>query len=351
MNNRTLLCWSLCHLLFALPFISRAQTANADTPPSQPVEVEVDLSLYKIFDVNTVDETYQADGYFQYSWKDERMKFDPDSLGVKQKRFVGDRLSSLIEQELWFPPLEFINTHGKRNSDFTILTIDPDGSICYKERFNAQFRAEMDLSKFPFDMQTFKIEIEPFSYTSREVLLVNEDKEGPHSATKDSSSLLTNWQIIKTYPYQETTIGYNESELENDSYSHIDFVIEAERLAGYYIWQLLFPLMIIILASVVIFWINDFGTQIQVGFTLMLTVVAYNFYSASLLPKLPYNTFIETVIMLGYVFILLSIIAVVHKNYLGLETAAGKRAKLLYKILYPTFFVLALGTTVWYYYG
>ncbi len=44
-------------------------------------------------------------------------------------------------------------------------------------------------------------------------------------------------------------------------------------------------------------------TQLEIGFTLMLTVVAFNFYSASILPKLPYQTFIETAIIVGYVFI------------------------------------------------
>jgi hypothetical protein len=57
----------------------------------------------------------------------------------------------------------------------------------------------------------------------------------------------------------------------------------------------------IVVASWIVFWISDFGNQLGTAFTLLLTVVAFNFYASTLLPRLPYNTFIEIAIISGYV--------------------------------------------------
>ena len=57
----------------------------------------------------------------------------------------------------------------------------------------------------------------------------------------------------------------------------------------------------------------------------MLTVVAFNFYSASILPKLPYNTFIEYVFIVGYIFIFLGILAVIINHRInGIEEEENK---------------------------
>jgi hypothetical protein len=95
------------------------------------------------------------------------------------------------------------------------------------------------------------------------------------------------------------------------------------------------------MASFVIFWIRDFGTQIGVGFTLMLTVVAFNFYATSILPELPYQTFIETIIIVGYVFIFLGILAVIinYRLYDDRENQGNNILMRILRYLFPlTFF-------------
>ena len=162
----------------------------------------------------------------------------------------------------------------------------------------------MNYRKFPFDSQNYQVVIEAFSYGSKKVVFKNPKLflEQDHK-----KYLGEDWQFqnsdarieTKLYKYMDDNINS-----EKNVYSRVIFEVKAKRLPGYYQWQVLFPLLIIILASFAIFWIKEFGSQIGVGFTLMLTVVAFNFYSASILPKLPYNTFIEYVIIVGYIFIL-----------------------------------------------
>ena len=330
---------------------SSAQLSDADLRPlagKAPLDIDIDLALYKIYNINTVTETFDIDGYLTCIWTDERKAFSKDSIGVEFISYSNDRFDELIKEDIWFPPLEFINTQGKRCTDFKTLKIRYDGMIVYVERFHATFSQNMDFITFPFDQQRLSIEIEPFSHVNTEIRFTKASF-GP--ALKGGKIECSNW--FSWNPQQEITVtqGAMDSEEYNDKYSHVNFTIEVKRMAGYYIWQLLFPIVIIILTSIVIFWINDFATQVGVGFTLLLTVVAFNFYSETLLPKLPYNTFIESIIILGYVFILLSIVAVVYKNHkYPNNVEKGNRLKKMYQILYPLSFIIASAATTIYYF-
>lgn len=140
---------------------------------------------------------------------------------------------------------------------------------------------------------------------------------------------------------------YDHLGIQNENsrtWSRVEFEVKATRLSGYFVWQILFPLIIIIMASFVMFWIRDFGTQIGVGFSLMLTVVAFNFYSASILPKLPYNTFIEYIILVGYIFIFLGIIAIIINYRLNGDSREENKYPLLkwFRYLFPLIYLLVM---------
>ena len=194
-----------------------------------------------------------------------------------------------------------------------------------EERFLATGSSNMDFKKVPFDLQTYKVEVESFYYDSKKIVFKNpklflEDNHGDYLG--EDWTFVESVARIATKKYKYVDDNMNT---DKDLYSRVVFEVKAKRLSGYYEWQVLFPLLIIILASFSIFWIKEFGSQIGVGFTLMLTVVAFNFYSASILPKLPYNTFIEYVIIVGYIFIFLGILAVIINHRInGIEEEENK---------------------------
>lgn len=60
-------------------FAGQEQNLNALTT-KKPLEVSVNLRINKIYNINSVNETYQIDGYFMYSWKNENaLSFLKDS--------------------------------------------------------------------------------------------------------------------------------------------------------------------------------------------------------------------------------------------------------------------------------
>lgn len=319
----------LCIFIWFVSVQSFARQHHNISTEKEPLEVSVNLRINKIYNINSVQETYQIDGYFMYTWKNEHaISYLKDST-VNSIIFENDKVRELINSNLWIPAFELINVQGSREVSNIRIEIYSDGTIEYEERFFATCSTNMDFKKFPYDSQTYQVVIEAFSYGSKKIVFRNPKL----FVEKDHEDYLgEDWEFVesdartitKTYRYMNDNVNSDK-----DSYSRVIFEVKAQRLSEYYEWQVLFPLLIIILASFSIFWIKEFGSQIGVGFTLMLTVVAFNFYSASILPKLPYNTFVEYVIIVGYIFIFLGILAVIINHRINGEENKENKVPLL----------------------
>ena len=76
------------------------------------------------------------------------------------------------------------------------------------------------------------------------------------------------------------------------SYTRARVAVQAKRLARYYIWSALVPLMMIVFMSWGVFWIDprNLGPQIGLAATSMLTLVAYRYTLANILPPVAYLT-------------------------------------------------------------
>ena len=334
--------------LVCFPAIGYASEAKHIIPPDSlhPIELSISLHINNIYNINTLHETYQVDGYLVYTWFDSRMKFDPETAICDPEIYINERASDLISNSIWFPSCEFVNVQGSRTSPNIRIEIYSNGKILYTERFFETFIANMNYKSFPFDTQFFNIIVEPWGYNNQKIVLANPKL---YPKLSESGQIIDKWQIDTMYAQTAEKVydHLGTDDKKSRTWSRAIFEIKAKRMSGYFIWQVLFPLIIIIFASFVIFWITDFAIQIGIGFSLMLTVVAFNFYSASILPKLPYNTYIESVIIVGYVFIFLGIIAVTINYRLNkLKNKADKNKLLkLFRIVFPIAYLITMCLT------
>jgi hypothetical protein len=71
--------------------------------------------------------------------------------------------------------------------------------------------------------------------------------------------------------------------------------IEIAREAGFYIWKLFLPLIILVAISWSVFWMTDerFSGRTRISATGVLTVVAYQFVFAEGLPRVAYLTLLD----------------------------------------------------------
>lgn len=360
--GRSLVLPAAVLLLAAAPASASAQSPpppgfHASDASGEPVQVGVAVEVIKLYNIDTVDETYVIDGYLTLYWQDDRLAVDGPAgaaaadeqgagpggagdggraggAGFLERSWENDVADAVLGSEIWWPNVELINVIGSREVPNRRLVVGPGGEARYEERFLATFHTPMDFRRYPFDSQSFKVEIESFSYGAEQLLFVD-SMPRPVLDTLPSDA----WYLAA--PVGTDTVVTLAA---GDRYARFDVVVQADRLPGYFIWQVFLPLFVIIAASWTVFWIEDFGHQLGTAFTLMLTVVAFNFYMTSELPELPYNTLIETVIILGYLAMLVTIVLVVAGHVIELKgrEELTRRWMVRFRWLIPLGYVVSL---------
>ena len=296
--------FSKAKAFLAYPELPRLETG-------EPVKVYIGLRLNKIYGVDTLNETFKADGYRIMEWKDLGVASLFKGVQGEEMIFRGTSMVDMIANHIWHPVIEFVNNAEDISLPHTVLTVRKNGWIRLKERFYGQFSSDMDFRKYPFDTQKIKIHIEPFADGRDDIVFI--PLESNHAMLKSGS--LNEWQVkasVGTISDSKSPGFKSPAVLEGETtYSRYSLEIWISRLSGYFIWQVFLPLFLILASSWVVFWLKEFGQQLSTAFTLMLTVVAFNFYTSSLLPRLAYNTFIEVVIISGYGVIFMAILFIV----------------------------------------
>jgi hypothetical protein len=86
----------------------------------------------------------------------------------------------------------------------------------------------------------------------------------------------------------------------------------AERRAHHFVIKVILPLILIVMMSWAVFWIepNDANTQMAVAVTAMLTLIAYRFAIDSDVPKLPYLTRMDAFVLMSSLLVFFSLIEV-----------------------------------------
>jgi len=84
----------------------------------------------------------------------------------------------------------------------------------------------------------------------------------------------------------------------------LNLFLDIERNQNYYIFKIMFPIFFLLLITWSVFWIssNELESRITVSTVCLLTLIAYNFIIDQSLPKLSYLTFIDSFILVSYLF-------------------------------------------------
>lgn len=310
-------------LFLLLSFCALCQVVNAE-----PYRLNVTVEINKIYGVNTVDQTYKVDGYLVVKWQEplsSASSLPPPAV------YENSRVDQLVGSGVRIPTLEFINILGKREVGNKQLIVGNQRMMTYNERFLGTFQTDMNFRRFPFDSQNFVIIMEPFSLEEKQLVFTDESSAFIGSPDNQqncahSSDELSEWRITGCPKVQVSTHKYPHlSDNHQDAdFSRLTISIAAKRSPNYYLWQFILPLSLILVASWSVFWIDEFGSRLMTSFTMMLTVVAYTFYTGSLLPHLPYTTFIGRMIIMGYVSIFTAIVIFVCLRIIG-ETGPRTR--------------------------
>jgi hypothetical protein len=255
-------------------------------------------------------------------------------------RAGGQTICSFALGRIWDPRLRLINQRQVRKRFGDFISVDPDGNATYEQRFAGVFTSAGDVSAFPFDQRYLAISVAAVGFAAADMKL---EIEPSLTGRRDVLSV-ANWRISEaTADVADVTL------LENVTFTRARIAVEAKRMSRYYIWSALVPLTMIVFMSWGVFWISpaNVGPQIGLAATSMLTLIAYRFALANVLPPVAYLTRMDILVVTLSALVLLAFFEAIavgklaEGGQMGLKRA--RRIQSLARIAFPVALLVALG--------
>jgi hypothetical protein len=312
-------------------------------PPStdKPTEVALGFYVMNLGKIDQTNETFDLAGLVTTSWKDERLKFDPSD--------VGDRVMRYSPDQIWTPELTIVNVANLQRRTLVELFAKPDGTLTWVEFVAVTVSGDLHLKKFPFDSQTAYIIWEPLSADVQPLKLV--PSSTATGVGKDDYVSLSEWQIHLDEINIEVTERKPQPNQEQVAFPRATFTMNINRNAGFYVFKVFFPLVLISVISWTAFWINPntaFVPQLNVGLIGILAAITFNVTVTGSLPRVPYTTLMDGYIATCYLFFFASILATVLIHYMITRQKADQAMKLIrnFRWIFPLTFVAAQAASI-----
>jgi hypothetical protein len=287
---------------FANPCAIPAEVTVGLPPGARPVPVEIGILTVDILSVSDADQTFQIDAFTKVMWQDSRLA-----------DFAECHVSP---QAIWNPHLELINSSELKTRQPPMARIGEEGRVELVRRFTGEVTSPHTLGAFPFDSRNLRLGVSSRGYSPAEVELVI----APQFTGRVEELSVADWAIGDHRAWVDTwdiaAIG--------ETRSRINYELPAQRLRGYWVTKVMFPLALIIAMSWTVFWIDvaQLTTAIRMAATSMLTLIAFQFALASTLPRVSYLTVMDIFVFGAAVLIFLALVASVLT---GVFLVAGKR--------------------------
>ena len=320
----------------SIQFVRGAETpAVIDRPGAQdgPTQVSIGIWIVDVASIDSAQQSFTADVAVVLHWKDARLAH------------TGSGLTHYALDQVWTPRVSIANETNSVNRKFPeSVEVEPDGTVIYRQRYVGSFAQSLRLQSFPFDRQVFHIPFVAVRYRPNEVMFVPEEswiRDGLQQAVGVSPSItLPDWTVEK---WQANPRVYALT--PGMQFSGYDFEFTAARNVKHYIWKVILPLILIVIMSWAVFWIDPINasSQVSIAMTSMLTLIAYRFAIDSQLPLLPYMTRLDVFILISTILVFLSLIEVVATIILdnGQKKARAKRIDGFCRLIFPAVFVCA----------
>jgi hypothetical protein len=257
-------------------------SSTAASPASAvalPEEVYVGIFLQNVNDIDIKSSNFMMDFYIWFRWKGE---FDPTA----SFEFVNLVDSWAMTKQDVYPEPETL----------------PDGSKYQVLRIQGKFNRKFDLADFPLDKQELVIELEDSRHQTKDLRYVADV-----ASTGIAPQIrLPGWEIkgartlVRDFQY-ETDFGRPITG-KRETYSRLRFSLEIARPEGAYLFRLLFPMIIVLLSSFVVFFMapSFIDARSTIALTALFSMIALHLTVSSDLPQVGYLRLIDKLYNLSY---------------------------------------------------
>ena len=280
-----------------LLLLARVATAEPSLPPGErPFEVTAGFFLVNLSGVAERSETFDADLYLSFRWRDTRLAFE----GSEPRRYLEDQATARLG-EIWWPQLEFVNTAAATHTNRS-LSIEPDGTVSYVVGVTSEFRTDLDLRRFPLDRQTLTVVVESFTWTEDQMVFVpDRTRIGFNHESTFEGLVVTG---VDAHVQRRELAGWGEA------YSDFVPTIDVRRQAAFYVWTVFVPVTLIFLISCTVFvvHIENFHDRVGISLAALLACIATQFAISFNMPQIPYLTIIDRVFLVTYLCIAIGVL-------------------------------------------
>ena len=337
-RTMTLLLTLVCCAATADPF------AFGPPPGDGPVVVQAGFELNDINNIDDQAEVFEFAGVLTLKWHDPRQAFDPAVAGVQEKVYQGDYQFKEIATG-WFPQAVLVNESAYLETSGVILRVKPDGTSILTRMMNGAAETELRLRRFPFDEQRLEAIFAILGFDRDEVIL----QVDPQTGNSDYRDVrIPEWGLIdvsvstpdRASPYAGST-GIASTFVVS---------IDVERKPLFEQRLVIIPLIIIVLLSFSVFWMDksSLGDRVSVSFIGILTAVTYQLVMVEQLPRLSYSTLMHEFLSISFVTVCATVL--VNLAVSGLDKAGnselGNRVDLHCRWVFPLVYFAILLTLV-----
>lgn len=322
-----------CLVLIAAALPSRA---TVPAPAGKvPVPVSVRFFLLNLNRVDEKNETFEADIYIGFRWKDERLKH-----GGKEPLFFAEDAARAKLEEIWSPQVEFVNT-AKPDITNEVLNIEPDGTVFLQMGLTSEFRADFDLRRFPFDHQHLDVVISSFAYTANDLVFEADQENLGYTQEGNFEGSRVTGLTAET--------SNSKVAIWNDIYSNYRATISIDRNTTFYFYTVFGPVVLIFLISCAVYLVppDQFSDRVSICITALLACIATQFALSFNLPQISYLTLIDRLFVNTYAFIALNVLIISAEMFLS-KRNENLRRKMnhAFGIVVPIAYLAAFGAAL-----
>lgn len=320
-------------LAFAAPLLP--SLAWAESPPeapvrpgplSQPTRVAIGVYLLDVSEIDDARQTLRLDFMLWLHWQDGRLA----SARAGHRR--------VPPGDVWNPRIQIINERSLENKLPDLVDVDADGGVLYVQRISGTISSSTDLADFPFDEQVFQIRTIAGGFAPEEVDLVIE----PGRTGRAARLSIADWDAgpltAENFLFDYTADGR--------VFPGCAFAFVAKRHSGFYLWKVVLPLVIVVLMSWTVFWIDPSttGAQVAVAATSILALIAYQFVLGDLVPRLSYLTRQDRFLIGSMFLVFLALVEVVTTSAFARQDRLPLAQKIdrWARVVFPLAFLLLI---------
>jgi len=310
-----------------------AMTLSNGVQAEEPIPVELGVFVVDVTSLNEQNSTFQIEADIISRWTDPARAFIPAEGEPTQFTLVAGPAEEELRR-LWWPAMQPINLAASPDFGELRMTVFQDGTVNVRARMRMLLRAPLDFHEFPFDTQVLPMRVESMMWPTTQMVL----RSAEEFTGFDDSFEMPEWTLVDL----TTEAGQVLRKQEGLTYDRLSFNISIERKAGFYVWKIMLPMAIIVMLSWVVFWMSteQLGRRAGISSTGMLTIIAYQFIVAGSLPRFPYFTLMDRLMLIA----LLAIAATMLVNLVGSRLDEDRRHKLdrSCRFVFPVVFLVAV---------